>query len=157
MLKKEDFNNDKVDAGEIGAGHTVTAFYELIPVGQLIPGEAPEVDSLRYQARPTDDRSIRNELLTLKLRHKQPDGESSVKREFQLMNRDVKDHSPSLEFTFASSVAAFGLWLREPEFREQLSIEQILQSAESGLGKDRNGYRFNFLELIRNAAALSQE
>jgi Ca-activated chloride channel family protein len=154
MLKKEDFNNDKVDSGDIGAGHTVTAFYEVVSVGQPVPGEVPPVDDLKYQSRPVTEPQASSEMLTLKVRHKQPDGEVSVKREYPLQWRGVDTDSLSEDFSFAASVAAFGLWLRDPAFAEDLSIDRILKMGQSGLGEDPNGYRQGFLELIRNAAVI---
>lgn len=157
MLKKEDFNNDNVDAGEIGAGHTVTAFYEVVPAGQPVPGDAPKVDALRYQSPRIGNRVIQDEILTLKLRHKQPDGEKSVKREYALANREFKDQKPSSEFTFASSVAAFGLWLRDPSFAETYSVDEIIRSARDSTGLDAPGHRRKFLDLVRNAAAIPRK
>lgn len=158
MLKKEDFNDDKIDAGEIGAGHTVTAFYELVPLGKEIPGQVPAVDELKYQAMPKEnDDAAPLELLTLKVRHKQPDGAHSVKREYPLRWQEMETAHASGDFRFASSVAAFGLWVRDPAFADELSIKQILEMAEQGTGKDPLGYRRGFLELIHNAAAIRRE
>mgnify|MGYP000318387203 CR=1 FL=1 len=159
MLKKEDFNNDKIDAGEIGAGHTVTAFYEVVPVGKAVPGEVPAVDDLKYQAGTKEkDEELSLELLTLKVRHKQPDGEHSVKREYPLMPTPIGGEVVvSTDFRFASSVAAFGLWLRDPAFEEELSLKEILKRAEGSVGEDALGYRRGLLDLIRNAAAVSRD
>jgi Ca-activated chloride channel family protein len=154
MLKKEDFNNDKVDAGEIGAGHTVTALYELIPVGQPFP-DVPEVDVLKYQV-PTSPASEGNEALTVKMRYKQPDGDTSSKLEFPLSADALKRNDPSRDFRFASAVAGFGMLLRESEQRGSISYDQVISLAESALGDDRLGYRAEFVKLVRNAQALKK-
>jgi Ca-activated chloride channel family protein len=156
MLNKEDFNNDKIDAGEIGAGHTVTAFYELIPPGLPVPGEAPEVDDLKYQSAAVADRidAVDTELLTLKLRHKQPDGDTSVKTEYPLPALQRTLAESDADFRFASAVAAFGQWLRDEEFRGRMTLEEILDLGQSGKGEDPFGYRAEFLQLVRTAGSL---
>jgi len=152
MLKKEDFNNDKVDAGEIGAGHTVTALYELIPVGQPFP-DVPEVDALKYQV-PTSPASDSTEVLTVKMRYKEPDGDTSSKLEFPLSVEMWNANDPSREFRFVSAVAGFGMLLRDSDYRGSISYEQVITLAESALGDDRLGYRAEFVKLVRNAQAL---
>ncbi len=154
MLKKEDFNNDRVDAGDIGAGHQVTAFYELVPAGASVPGETPEVDDLKYQAAAGEAGDESGEWLTLKMRHKAPESDTSTKQEFPFRGNDVDSEAPGQDYRFSSAVAAFGLWLRDPEFRDQLSLDAILERAESAVGEDRFGYRAEFIRLIRNAGAL---
>ena len=161
LLKKEDFNNDQVDAGDIGAGHTVTAFYELIPAGRPV-GDAPGVDPLKYappevalgSSRERDHRASR-EWLTVKLRYKQPDGDISRKLEFPLAaDAGVKgDASP--DFRFAAAVAAFGQRLRGNPHIGDYSFDRILALAESAVGADPLGYRAEFLKLVRNARALA--
>ena len=152
MLKKEDFNNDKVDAGEIGAGHTVTALYELIPVGQPFP-DVPEVDALKYQV-PTSPAAGETEALTVKMRYKEPDGDTSTKLEFPLSADALKATEPSRDFRFASAVAGFGMLLRESEQRGSITYDQVITLAESSLGDDRLGYRAEFIKLVRNAKSL---
>jgi len=157
MLKKEDFNNDKVDAGEIGAGHTVTAFYEIIPVGQPFP-DVPAVDELKYQSKPivpTD--ADEGEILTLKLRYKEPDGDVSSKLEFPLQAEKLNTMDPSRDFRFASAVAGFGMLLRESDQRGSITYEQVLTLAESSIGEDPFGYRAEFIKLVRNAMAIAGE
>ncbi len=156
MLKKEDFNNDKVDAGEIGAGHTVTALYELIPVGQPLP-DVPVVDALKYQIAPSDGgtRSVASEALTVKMRYKLPDGETSSKIEFPLSMEALRNTSPSEDFRFASAVAGFGMLLRESEYHGELTYADVHRLAESSVGSDRFGYRAEFLKLVRNAEVIA--
>jgi len=155
MLKKEDFNNDKVDAGEIGAGHTVTAFYEIIPVGQPFP-DVPAVDALKYQEKKEEvATSATGEILTLKLRYKEPTGDVSSKLEFPLFAEKLATMDPSRDFRFASAVAGFGMLLRESEFRGNITYEQVLGLAESSIGEDKLGYRAEFIKLVRNAMAIA--
>lgn len=150
ILKKEDFNNDQVDAGDIGAGHTVTALYEVVPVGLEVPGLVPKVDPLKYQKTPAAPETVPSaEWLTLKLRHKQPGGAVSSKLEFPLEIREVPGVSADLDFRFASAVAAFGFWLRDPAFQEQMSLEEILALAKDARGEDEEGYRAELIRLIR--------
>ncbi|MCB1694451.1 MAG: von Willebrand factor type A domain-containing protein, partial [Pseudomonadales bacterium] len=155
MLKKEDFNNDKVDAGEIGAGHTVTAFYELVPAGQGMD-DVPPVDALKYQSE-TAPSAAAGEWLTLKLRYKLPDGDTSTKVEYPLVEGAlVGEVVPSTDFRFAASVAAFGQLLRESPFVTGYTYDDVIDLAQGSLGSDRNGYRAEFLKLVRNAKAIAK-
>jgi len=155
MLKKEDFNNDKVDAGEIGAGHTVTAFYEIIPAGQPFP-DVPAVDDLKYQVNPMEPVDTpTGEILTLKLRYKEPEGDVSSKLEFPLDASRLATMDPSRDYRFASAVAGFGMLLRETEQRGSITYDQVLSLAESSIGEDKLGYRAEFIKLVRNAMAIA--
>lgn len=155
MLKKEDFNNDRVDAGDVGAGHTVTAFYEVVPAGQPVPGPG-EVDALKYQRDVQADRPVSDDLLTAKLRYKLPDGDTSTKLEFPLAASSVRPLEASGDMRFATAVAGFGMILRESPNKGDLGFDDILKLAESDLGADVGGYRRDFLNLVRNAAALKK-
>lgn len=155
LLAKEDFNNDKKDAGEIGAGHTVTALYEIVPAGML-SDESPGVDPLKYQrpARPAVV-SGSDELLTLKLRYKQPDGGTS-----RLLTTVVKDmdkgySSASTDFKFAAAVAEFGMILRDSPYKGEATLNSALERTKASLGNDPEGYRAEFLTLIEMAQRLS--
>lgn len=155
LLKKEDFNNDKIDAGDIGAGHTVTAFYEVIPAGQPV-NDVPGVDPLKYQqpaetAIPASD----EELLTVKLRYKEPDGEISSKLEFPLRTQAVAQGELAGDFRFATAVAAFGQILRNNPEVEGFTFQRVLALAEEAIGNDPFGYRAEFIKLVRNAQAIS--
>jgi len=157
LLAKEDFNNDRKDAGEIGAGHTVTAFYELIPVGVRSTDGRPVVDGLKYQqpATPAAAQPVSDETLTVKLRYKQPDGNVS-----QLIEMPVKDGGRKLadssrEFQFATSVVGFGLLLRQSAHAGELDWESIRQLALQSKGPDPLGYRGEFLQLIDKARGLT--
>jgi Ca-activated chloride channel family protein len=157
LLAKEDFNDDKKDAGEIGAGHTVTALYEIIPLGQAVPG-SPSVDPLKYQ-RPEQDAnaaSTSNELLTVKLRYKAPDGDKSKLIEIPLTADDIPDFDAASEgFRFASAVAAFGMKLRNSPDAGEISWPEIQDIVRGALGQDPGSYRAEFLTLIEKAKALA--
>lgn len=161
MLRKEDFNNDKIDAGEIGAGHTVTALYEIIPVGVPLP-EANSVDALKYQK--TDDRTQRTatsasasgELLTLKVRYKEPTGDVSSKLEFPLRDTGKAFAAASADFKFAAAVASFGMALKNSPFRGEVKLPEIAQWAREGTSEDAGGYRAEFVELVNEASTLME-
>ena len=153
LLAAEDFNDDTKDAGEIGAGHTVTALYEIVPKGVHI--ELPGVDELRYQQPPeTAVVAGSKELLFLKLRYKQPDGDTSELLEFPLADNRRGFAAASGEFKFAAAVAAFGMLLRDSKNRGDASFESVLELGTEGAKRDPHGYRAEFLELVRAAGEL---
>jgi Ca-activated chloride channel family protein len=158
LLRKEDFNDDTKDAGEIGAGHTVTALYEIIPSG----AEAPMVDGLKYQktfARPVSLDAADNdtkEMLTLKLRYKKPDSDTSQLTETPYTDSGASYGRASSDFRFAAAVASFGMLLRDSQFRGGASFEAVLELAEAAKGDDENGYRAEFINLVKKAQALKR-
>jgi Ca-activated chloride channel family protein len=149
-LRAEDFADDRKDAGEIGAGHTVTALYEVVPVGVEI--DLPSVDPLKYQSAPSS--SGNDELLTVKLRHKAPDGDRSRLRSVAVSDLEP-GHEPSANLRFASAVAAFGMLLRESEHRGSATWDQVIDLARTAIGDDPDGHRTEFLVLARNAEQLT--
>jgi Ca-activated chloride channel family protein len=150
VLRSEDFADDKKDAGEIGAGHSVTALYEIVPAG--VTPKVPAVDPLKYQepGRPSAAASSR-ELMTVKLRYKAPDGDTS--RLLAVAVRGAEDAAPSGDLRFASAVAAFGMLLRESEHKGTASFETVRQLA-LGTANDASGYRAEFLDLVAKAESL---
>lgn len=150
MLEAEDFNDDRKDAGELGAGHTVTALYEVIPTGVQSSFSA-SVDPLKYQKNTTvNEKTIidSKELMTIKLRYKKPDGMTS-----RLITQPVIDAFTSIEktsdnFKFAAAVAQFGLVLRNSDFKNLATYTKALNLAKSAKGKDENGYRAELIRLI---------
>ena len=156
LLAKEDFNDDKKDAGEIGAGHTVTALYEIIPVGQAVPG-SPSVDPLKYQRPDQDSSATSDELLTVKLRYKAPDGDKSKLIEVPLTADDIPAFDVASEdFRFAFAVAAFGMKLRGSPDAGKISWPEIQDIARGALGNDPGSYRAEFLTLIEKAKAIEE-
>jgi Ca-activated chloride channel family protein len=151
ILAHRDFNDDRKDAGEIGAGHTVTALYEIVPPGQDI--DVPGVDPLKYQttARPAGGAATSNELLMVKLRYKQPTGDVS-----QLLSYPVRDRAGSLtpNLGFAAAVAEFGMLLRGSEYAGTASWTSATGLARRFRGSDPDGYRAEFARLVELAAAL---
>jgi Ca-activated chloride channel homolog len=159
MLAKEDFNNDAVDAGDIGAGHTVTALYEVVPVG--VGGGEVKVDALKYQrpGKKTDDTEVvppSGELLTVKIRYKAPEGDVSRKQEFPLVDGGMGFAKADGEFRFAAAVAAWGMLLRDSPHKGSATWEQVLAWAEDGLGDDAGGHRAEFVQLVRRSAELGR-
>lgn len=152
MLKREDFNNDKVDAGEVGAGHTVTALYEL-----TLKGQSGSVDALRYGKSPARSADNNGELAYLRLRYKAPDGDVSKLAQWPLYERDIKTSlaQTSTEFRFAAAVAAFAQQLRGGTHNGAMDYAAIAKLAADARGTDRYGYRGEFLRLVDLAQSLS--
>ena len=156
MLASEDFNDDAKDAGELGSGHTVTALYEIIPVG-VKDVFAASVDSLKYQSNERTVRNYSDEIMTVKLRYKKPDEDAS-----KLMIQQVKDENRSLSsssenFRFAAAIAEFGLLLRDSEFKQNSSLQQVIAMAQSAKGKDKNGYRAEFISLVESTTTMAKK
>lgn len=149
LLNAEDFNDDKKDAGEIGAGHSVTALYEVVMKGEG-NAETPSVDPLRYQ---NEDESSKHgdELLTVKFRYKAPDGEVSKLIERNLKNKVQNQNKLSNNFKFSAAVAGFGMLLRDSEYKGNLNFDEIIKLGQSSKGDDKNGYRAEFLRLVEAA------
>ncbi len=153
MLRKEDFADDTKDAGELGAGHTVTALYEIIPFGSS--EEIPGVDVLKYQDNKISPKAFKNkEILTLKLRYKKPDGKKSKLIVHPLLDKNVVLAKTSDNFKFSAAVAAFGMLLRDSEFKGDVGYESILELARDGKGKDFFGYRAEFIQLVEKCSLL---
>jgi Ca-activated chloride channel homolog len=152
-LAAEDFKDDTIDAGEIGAGHTVTALYEVVPVGAA--SGTSTVDPLRYQAaRPTRTADSR-ELFTVKLRYKTPDGHESSGLVFPCALTAVRFERAPEDFQFAAAVAAWGMLLRASPHSGTTAYRDILSWARRSEGAETDGYREEFMELVQRAAALS--
>ncbi len=162
LLAKEDFNDDKKDAGEIGSGHSVTALYEIVPAGMALPDQ-PSVDALKYQtpaATPVEEESKRtaktsDELFTVKLRYKAPDGDKSELIEVPVASAaDKAFDKGSEDFQFATAVAAFGMKLRDSKYDGDISWKEIQKIARRSLGEDAGSYRAEFLTLVEKASKL---
>jgi len=152
LLNAEDFNDDRKDAGEVGSGHTVTALYEIVPVGVDSPVAVADVDSLRYQVASAGGRtSSSDELLLVKLRYKDPDGDTSKLMEVPLRDADT---TPSTDFRFASAVAAWGMLLRDSEYCGDFTLAQVAGLARASLGEDQGGYRSEFVHLVESARSM---
>ncbi|AHM60289.1 von willebrand factor type a [Flammeovirgaceae bacterium 311] len=158
-LKSEDFNNDKKDAGEMGSGHTVTALYEIIPASVKSSPYLSEVDPLKYQkSAKIDPAAYRtDELLTLKLRYKQPEGNTSKLMEKAVFNENILLTRTSDNFRFSAAVAAFGMLLRDSEFKGTTTLAEVLEMAKGAQGKDEEGYRAEFLNLVRSTQLVARK
>lgn len=165
IMKHEDFNNDQKDAGEIGAGHTVTALYELVPVGKVV-ADRPTVDPLKYQpkveakaetpkAEPVAGEHA-GELLTLKLRYKQPDGDTSKLLEYPVKDSGQRWAQATGDFKFAASVALFGMILRNSPHKGTATLDAVAELANEGRGSDESGYRQEFISLVQTAKSLGK-
>jgi Ca-activated chloride channel family protein len=176
MLRTEDFNDDKKDAGEIGAGHTVTALYEIVPAGTKV--DVAPVDELKYQkatvpvkvlseTNKEEAQSLTNnytevapgslELLTLKMRYKAPDGDTSKKLEWAVTDDGKAFSAATPDCQFAAAVAGFGLLLRGSQYKGNLTYGAVVEIAQGGIGEDSHGYRKELLEMVRKAKELKHE
>ena len=153
MLAAQDFNDDKKDAGELGAGHNVTALYEIIPAGSK--EKVAGVDELKYQQVKSTAAASSNELMTLKLRYKKPAGQTSKLIVHTIDDREVALGKTSKSFRFATAVAELGLLLRDSEHKGNASYAKLISRARGALGRDRQGYRKGFLQLARKAQKLA--
>jgi Ca-activated chloride channel family protein len=147
LLNDEDFNDDTKDAGEMGSGHMVTALYEIVPAGS---GEKlTSIDPLKYQvSRNVREENYSDELLTIKVRYKKPDGRTSM-----LLEKPVRDSADDIEkasgnLRFAAAVAEFGMILRESEFKGSSTLEGAARLAQSAKGEDEEGYRGELIRMI---------
>jgi Ca-activated chloride channel family protein len=156
MLKSEDFNNDKKDAGELGSGHTVTALYEIIPIG--VENDFLKIDELKYQRTPqvSPDAKQTDELMTLKLRYKKPDQDVSKLIVHPLIDQQTPLSKTSENFRWSASVAAFGMLLRESEYVKNFTYDQVIELARNSKGEDVEGYRTEFLGMVKSFAMVSK-
>jgi len=155
VMPNEDFNNDLKDAGELGAGHTVTALYEIIPAGSK--QSVNTTDPLKYQqtvVNPDAAKSI--ELMTVKLRYKPPRQEISKLIVVPVTDSNIALNKASDNFRFSAAVAGFGMILRDSKFRNELSLKDILVLARNARGKDEEGYRSEFINMVETAALLKK-
>lgn len=154
MLNKEDFNDDEKDAGDLGSGHTVTALYEIIPVG-VKSSFLKNVDPLKYQKNETAVPGVfGSELMTIKFRYKNPGGNKSQLIVHPLIYSESKNGQSSENFRFAAAVAEFGMLLRNSGFKSNASYASVLRSANNALGFDKEGYRREFIRLVESAQFL---
>ncbi|MBO9683730.1 MAG: von Willebrand factor type A domain-containing protein [Flavisolibacter sp.] len=151
LLNKEDFNDDKKDAGELGSGHTVTALYEVIPVG--VDDEfLKNVDELKYQKKAKASKaSGSDEMFTVKFRYKEPNGSESKLIEHPVIDKQIAFEHTSENFRFAACVAEFGMLLTDSKFKSNASFVHVIQTAKNARGKDVEGYRKEFISLVRKA------
>ncbi|MHC5744232.1 MAG: vWA domain-containing protein [Nostoc sp.] len=156
LLQNQDFNDDKKDAGDIGAGHSVTALYEIIPTGTKSDVKLPEIDPLRYQrSGETVSNAAGNELMQVKLRYKLPQDSTSQLITQTIQDNDLRaDQIPSTNLRFAAAVATFGMVLRDSEYKGDASYDLVMKLATQGKGEDQEGYRGEFIRLVEQSRGL---
>ena len=154
LMRAEEFNDDTVDAGDIGGGHTVTAFYEIIPPGAEADA-LPGIDPLKYtiQRDNTEASSVfAEELCTVKIRYKLPRETTSALLSFPVTKSEIRRlGEESTDFRFASAVAAFGMLLRDSPYKGTADFALVQSLAESSLGRDEYGYRRGFVQMVKTA------
>jgi Ca-activated chloride channel family protein len=153
LLQNHEFNDDTVDAGDVGAGHTVTALYELVPAGGDLA--RPAVDPLKYQ-RVSPVRDAGDEALTLKIRYKEPAGDTSKLLTYALRDTGAEIAARDADFGFAAAVAAWGMLLRESPHKGTATYGMVLDLARGGLADDAHGHRAEFVSLVHKAAAMQK-
>lgn len=156
LLRDQDFNDDTKDAGEIGAGHTVTALYEVVPYGQKF--ENPGVDALKYQqpAQVSANAGGR-ELMTIKVRYKDPEASASKLLSVWVADAGGTLESASNNFKFSSAVAGFGMLLRDSKYKGDARYRDMAGLARAAAGADAQGYRNEFIQLVERAQTLSRQ
>lgn len=156
LLAKEDFNDDTKDAGEIGAGHSVTALYELVPAGKPVEAAAVGVDPLKYQTPASHTEAAESdELLTLKMRYKQPDGDESTLVQFPAEDSGRTFEAADDDFRFAAAVAGFGMLLRDSPYKGAWTFAAVEQTAREAQGEDAHGFRSEFVRMVQKAAQVA--
>ena len=155
-LRDEDFNDDRKDAGELGSGHTVTALYEIIPVG-VDNKYQHAIDPLKYQEQKTENKGhFKDEMMTVKLRYKLPDEDQSKLTLAVIKDKPKGMDATSDNFRFSMAVAAYGMILRDSEFKGNATYDQVLDWARNAKGKDTEGYRAEFVRLVETTQLLSK-
>jgi Ca-activated chloride channel homolog len=153
LLNKEDFNDDKKDAGELGSGHTVTALYEIIPAG--VKSEfLKEVDPLKYQTNEKKVSAEFNEMLTIKFRYKSPEKNNSELIVHTVADKGIDINNTSDNFRFVTAVSGFAMLLRNSEYKGKCTYAQVVSMANASIGKDTEGYRKEFVSLVMKAEIL---
>lgn len=156
MLNKEDFNNDRKDAGDMGSGHSVTALYEIVPAG-IKDDYAGGVDPLKYQkSEPVSAGSASDEMMTIKFRYKLSDSSPSTMEQIAIKDAPIAFNMASADFRFATAVAEFGMLLRDSQYRQQSSFDQAISIARAAKGEDAEGYRAEFVRLAESAKLLAK-
>jgi Ca-activated chloride channel homolog len=155
LLQTQDFNNDKKDAGELGAGHAVTALYEIIPVGVKSDVSLGKIDPLKYQNQTIGNNAVNtDEIMQINLRYKQPQGENSQLTSYPVLDKGFKLENASNNLKFASAVSMFGMILRDSQYKGSANFDSTLQLARQSVGADLDGYRAEFIRLVEKSKNL---
>ncbi len=154
LLNNEDFNDDKKDAGELGSGHTVTAMYEIIPAGS--DEVVASIDPLKYQTPVATNTNFGNDVMTIKFRYKEPKESTSKLITKVLLDKKIPIESASENIRFSSAVAEFGMLLHDSKFKGDANYKSIMTMAKASKGKDDDGYRAEFIQLVEKAELLKK-
>lgn len=155
MLRKEDFNDDTKDAGEIGAGHSVTALYEIIPAAAKT--KLPQTDSLKYQETQVKPEAYTSdEIMTVKFRYKKPDGQNSLLITKPILDKQQKLENTTNDFRFSAAVAQYGLLMKNSKYKGSTTFDSILDLAKNAKGPDMEGYRAEFIKLTEMTKLLQE-
>ncbi|CAG5082944.1 YfbK domain-containing protein [Parvicella tangerina] len=146
LLEAEDFNDDTKDAGELGAGHCVTAIYEIIPAGSS--ESHTDIDPLKYQEEHDSENAHTDELLTVKVRYKLPDEKKSTKLELPVKANRIDFSQTNEDVRFSAAVAAYGMLLRDSKHKGESTYEMVMKLARDAKGEDRDGYRAAFVQMV---------
>ncbi|HWV75160.1 MAG TPA: von Willebrand factor type A domain-containing protein [Pseudosphingobacterium sp.] len=155
LLKKEDFNNDQKMGGDMGIGHTVTALYEIIPIGTK-DDYTGSVDPLKYQSPSSIVLSNSAEMATIKFRYKNPGSENSQLKKLSIAANPINLAETSEDFRFVSAVAELGLLLRNSTYKQQAAYDKLIARAKKAKGIDQEGYRAEFIKLAENTKLLAK-
>jgi len=155
-LRPEDFNDDRKDAGEMGAGHTVTALFEIVPRGGAVPGGSIDPSVFQPAPRPAvPPTSPSNDLLVLRMRYKLPEASESTRMDVPFADRSLAFARTDDDFRFAASVAAFGMLLKDSPYKGDATLEWVRETAAASQAKDQGGYRDEFVSLVQKAITLT--
>jgi Ca-activated chloride channel family protein len=152
LLRDEEFNDDRKDAGDMGAGHSVTALYEVVPADAKLDVKVSDVSPLRYQRDRSLKASRRDELAYVKVRYKAPRDSTS-----QLISQAIVDDGAeaATDLRFAMAVAGYGMLLRDSPHRGRLHYDDVIALARGGIGDDPDHYRREFVEMVRRTASIA--
>jgi Ca-activated chloride channel homolog len=157
MLEHEDFNDDAKDAGELGAGQTVTALYEIIPVGAPQSDDKRSVEPLKYQEmKPTVHAKNEKEWATIQFRYKEPKSHKSRRVEKTMLGKPKKWTEASDNFRFSAAVASYGMLLRDSQYKGNVSYEMVIEWATAAKGTDAKNYRAEFIEMVRKTLKIKK-
>jgi Ca-activated chloride channel family protein len=152
ILRNEDFRNDAKDAGDMGSGHTCTALYQIVPAGEKVA--VGDVEPLKYQTTPElTEAAQRGEWLTVRMRYKHPETEKASEVS-DVLPADGLTKEASKDLRFAAAAAAFGMILRDSEYRGSADFDKVLEWAKSSIGPDKGGHRAEFVRMLERAKSI---
>ena len=155
VLRNEDFRDDAKDAGDMGSGHTCTALYEIVPVGEKVT--AGDVEPLKYQTKPELTEAAKSgEWMTVRMRYKHPETDKASEVS-SILAADGLSKEASESLRFAGAAAAFGMILRESEYRGSADYDKVLEWAKAAIGTDKGGHRAEFVRIVERAKGVKKQ